>query len=134
MFRLHLEEDGTAISTGNLPSDPAYNPIFLLLDSTSQSPDPSSPVGCLLSLPAGRYSEEARVFFEGTTANNWEITAVDPASVTDETLAGWGKDILVSVSDNVSTPFWVRSRTVFGEVPTDDRSVRLRATGLVRKT
>lgn len=133
-----LTVNGTGVSqTG--PSDPAtYNPVYLELDSTDVDPAPSPWVSCLLSLPAGYVSKKdasgtsggVLIRFEGTTANQWQITGDNPAIVALLTI---GSELRLNVDNNIPTEFWVRGSTTYGEVPIDDRSVAIKVSGQVEK-
>ncbi|QIN82797.1 hypothetical protein GBA63_09145 [Rubrobacter tropicus] len=129
-FIVTFADNGSNVSSSNDSSDPGYNPVYLFLDSTNPSPAPSEPVALNLSLPAGNYCEEAALSFRGTTASYWELSAEDPAAgpVT------WSPSVALSVIDGQSTRFWTRTRTVYEEVPVDDRSVSLWVVGDVRET
>lgn len=135
MFMLQLEDTNDS-TPGSLVT--AANPIYLELDSTDPEPAPSSTVKVYLSLPSpyvclrdqAGTTGGAVVSFQGTTANFWEITTDNPAIVT---IPIWKTEIRVDVQNNIPTPFWIRSRTVFNEVPRDDRSVALKVQGKVEK-
>ncbi len=137
MFLLHLQ-DNTPISSVEDSSNPAYSPIYLELDSTDAEPAPSSPAKCYLSLPAGYVclreasldSGGALITREGTTATYWDFTTDDPALNPNPM---WSSSIRVDILNNIPTEFWVRSRTVYGEVPIDDRSVALKVSGEIEK-
>lgn len=122
--------DGVDVSSVGTPTDPTYKPVYLLLDSTNPEPDPSEPVELQLSLPVGNYCESARIYFRGTTASYWEITADDPSLANPV----WDNSIVTSVEDGVKTSIWVRTSTIFEEKPVDDRSTSLLAEGDVRET
>lgn len=121
------KNDGSSLSSTNDPADPSYNPVYLLLDSTSISPDPSEPVELAVSLPSGYSCEEARISFEGTSAFYWEVTTSDPSSTTPL----WSSSVNVAITNDEPTSFWIRSSTIFEEVPVDDRSSSLRLRGEV---
>lgn len=125
-FILQILND-SQISGGEDSSSPAYNPIYLILDSTSTEPAPSDPVELRLSLPAGYYCESVEVRFRGTTAPYWEITKDDPAFTPI-----WYSSITTSVNGNLSSIFYVRASTTFEEVPVMDRTVALDISGDVR--
>lgn len=119
--------NGSQVSSRENPSDPDYNPIYLILDSTITEPAPSDPIELRLSLPSGYYCEEAEIRFRGTTAAYWEITKDDPAFE-----PVWYSSVVTSVNGNEDTTFYVRASTIFEEVPVRDRSVALEVVGEVR--
>ncbi len=137
MFLLSLE-DASQVSAVGDPTDPAYNPIYVELDSTDVSPPPTSWIRCYLSLPAGYVSlidangttGGVSVRSEGTTAALWEITKDNPSLNQNPTITN---ELRLSVQNNVPTSFWIRAKTTYGEVPVDDRSVALRVSGQVEE-
>lgn len=130
MFSLHLT-DNSAITD--------QNPIYVELDSTSATPDPSHWIKCFLRLPdgyncnfdAGGLSGGAVVRFEGTYAGYWRITEADPSIVAGQPDKS---EIRIEVTGGpVGTPLWIRANTIFGEVPVDDRSTQIKVDGEAKK-
>lgn len=127
MFRLYISGNPSLlVSTHDDPTQIDYQPVFSQLDSTPVNPSPAEPVHCELVLDAGFISRSAEVSFVGTLAEFWEITPqLDPPA--------WGPSAVLSVPNNAPAHLYVRARTVFGEVPVDDRSVSLKVEGEVER-
>ncbi len=133
MFSLHLDADPITIEIT------PERPIYLELDSTSSAPDPSPWIKCYIRLPDG-YSSVfdalgttggATVKFEGTFANYWNITDIDPALEPNQPNRN---EVRVEVIGGpVGKSLWMRANTVFGEVPVDDRSTSIKVDGEVKK-
>ena len=137
MFLIHLEDTSPVSAVGD-PTNPAYSPIYIELDSTDVQPPPSEWIRCYVSLPAGYISLKneagtaggALIKFEGTTAGMWQITTDNPSIVPTPTTSA---EIRVSVLNNTPSSFWIRGRTTYGEIPVDDRSAALRVSGQVEE-
>jgi hypothetical protein len=94
---------------------------------------------CFIRLPAGfeciRDAGGATggvlLTFVGATANYWEITVPDDINPLVPDNDGWASSIRLDIEDGQPTRFFVRSKTVFGEVPVDDRSVGINVLGEV---
>jgi hypothetical protein len=139
MFSFELD-DSTVISQIGDPSDPAYNPIFIDLDSTDTNPAPSAAVMLFVKLPAGLQSLRdpggaaggTLLTFVGASAARWQMTLPNDVNPLVPDQDGWGSALRVDIEDGQPTRFFVRSTTVFGEVPVDDRSVGINANGPIK--
>lgn len=124
MFILNKEDNTTPTNE---------NPVYVELDSTSTTPDPSQWVRLRLTLPAGYQSKFASgggitVNFEGTYANLWDISATLPVANQIPS-----SEIRIEITNGESTFFWVRARTTFNETPIDDRSTAIKVDGEIKK-
>lgn len=117
--------DFANISDVDDSTDPSYNPVFFLLDSTEVEPSPSEAAEILASLPSGYACDEVTVTSAGSSSNYWEFTLSNPQLETPV----WSSEINFSIADGQRTSFWVRANTIFEEVPKDDRDASLNIYG-----
>ncbi len=103
------------------------------LDSSSDIPDPGTPVALAVFLPEGRRCEikdgigGTRIEFEGEGYKFWQITTTDPS------LGGvqWSTSINISVLKDTPTTFWIRGFTESQENSQNDTRPKLKILGNV---
>lgn len=118
--------DGTEIS-----SNDNTLPLTVILDASQSE---AKAVKCAVRCDTG-YSVEGdtSIYFEGTNAGKWQAAPDDNYSDTAEALstATWANTIILSNVGATNKIFWVKATSLPTENPQNDRTVKIKADGLV---
>ena len=128
LFILQFNDFSNISDVGD-STDPSYNPVFFLLDSTEVEPSPSEAAEVLASLPSGYVCEDVVVTSAGSSSNYWEFSLTNPQLETPV----WSSEITFEILDGQRTSFWVRANTIFEEIPKDDRDASLNVYGEIKE-
>ena len=118
--------DGTEIS-----SNDNTLPLTVTLDASQAE---SKAVKCAVRCDTGYEIEgDVNVYFEGTNAAKW--TAAPDNSYSDASVAlasaTWSNTIILTDVGATNKIFWVKAASATSEAPQNDRSVKLKVSGLV---
>ena len=118
--------DGTEISSGD-----DTLPLSITLDASQAE---SKAVKCAVRCDSGYLIDgDTDLYFEGTNAAKWQIAADNNYSDADIALnmAVWSSTLSISGVAATNKVFWVKATSATTEDPQNDRSVKIRAEGLV---
>lgn len=118
--------DGTEISSGD-----DTLPLSITLDASQAE---SKADKCAVRCDSGyQIDGDTEIYFEGTNADKWQVAADDSYSDADTalTMANWGSTLTIANVAATNKVFWVKATSATTEDPQNDRSVKIRAEGLV---
>ena len=118
--------DGTEISGGD-----ETLPLSFTLDTSKSE---TGIAKCAVRCDSGYLIDGgARIYFDGSDTSNWQAANDENFTDSDTALimANWQNEITVSEVAATNKVFWVKVLTGSAESPQNDRSVDLKAEGLV---
>lgn len=118
--------DGTEISSGD-----ETLPLSFTLDVSKSE---TGIAKCSVRCDSGfSLDGSARIYFDGSDTSKWQLANNENFTDSDVvlTMANWQSEITVSDVASTNVIFWVKAINGSAETPQNDRSVDIRAEGLV---